>query len=102
MLRKMFEISRMQENSWPIFVRNSKLFEEVGEFSEALLHKEGFLPHKTMKEPLIGEAADIINCVVDVLSAAYTEYTIDEVMIELERHMAIKSQKWKMNIQSMK
>ena len=45
--------------------------EEVGEFSEALMHKMGFLPHKTMKEPLVGEAADVIITVLDTLSAAY-------------------------------
>jgi NTP pyrophosphatase (non-canonical NTP hydrolase) len=68
--------------------------EELGEFSEALMHKEGHLPHKTMKEPLAGEAADVIICVLDTFAAANPELSISEVSSLLQRHLEKKTLKW--------
>ncbi len=95
MIRSLIGISRDTYNTFPLFVRNSKIMEELGEFSEALMHKLGYLPHKTMKEPLMGEAADVIICVLDTLSAAYPELTEDELYNELQEQFVKKSEKWK-------
>jgi NTP pyrophosphatase (non-canonical NTP hydrolase) len=94
MFNEIFELSRSAHNTKPLFVRNSKIMEELGEFSEALMHKEGHLPHKTMKEPLAGEAADVIICVLDTFAAANPELSISEVSSLLQRHLEKKTLKW--------
>ena len=91
---ELFEISRNPINKFPILARNSKIMEELGEFSEALLHKLGFLPHKKMKEPIEGEAADIIICVIDALAGAYPDKSETELVDMLELQLTLKSEKW--------
>lgn len=71
-----------------------KLFEEGGELAEAINHKVGNLPHKTMKEPLVGEVADIINVVLSIFVKAHPELSTDELYALLISHMHIKSDKW--------
>ena len=94
MIKTLFTIAKSVANTWPPLVRNAKIMEEVGEFSEALLFKLGHLPHKTMKEPIEGEAADIIICVIDTLQSVYPDLTADELNAMLEQQLAKKSQKW--------
>lgn len=98
--QRLVTLGRSEFNTLPLFVRNSKIMEELGEFSEALMHKMGFLPHKIMKEPLVGEAADVILCIVDTLSCAYPELSDEEVVALLQEHLLKKSYKWEkvMNI----
>lgn len=100
MFSNIFKLSR--RSVFPLFVRNSKIMEELGEFSEALMHKAGFLPHKTMKEPLEGEAADVIICVLDTLAEAYPELSINEVSSLLQYHLELKSAKWEKLLESQK
>lgn len=88
------DLGRSQYNTLPVLARNGKIMEELGEFAEALLHKLGFLPHKTMKEPLMGEGADVIICVLDTLSAAHPELTTEEIETQLLEQLALKSAKW--------
>ena len=94
MIKNLFEIAQSDANKWPALVRNAKIMEEVGEFSEALLFKLGHLPHKNMKEPIEGEAADIILCVIDTLASVYPELTASELSDMLEKQLTKKSQKW--------
>jgi NTP pyrophosphatase (non-canonical NTP hydrolase) len=94
MFNEIFELSRNVKNTKPLFVRNSKIMEELGEFSEALMHKEGYLPHKVMKEELVGEAADVIICVLDTYSKAYSELSVQELSCLLQKHLELKLAKW--------
>ena len=94
MFNEIFELSRSKYNNKPLFVRNSKIMEELGEFSEALMHQEGYLPHKTMKEELAGEAADVIICVLDTFAAANPGLTVFEVSALLQKHLELKTAKW--------
>lgn len=94
MIKTLFEISVDPSNTFPVLARNAKTMEELGEFSEALLHKLGHLPHKTMKEPIEGEAADVIICIVDALAGAYPELTADELSDMLKAQLKKKAQKW--------
>jgi len=95
MINRLFEISCTPTNNFPVLARNSKIMEELGEFSEALLHKLGMLPHKEMKEPIEGEAADVIICVIDALAGAYPEMTAEGLTGMLEFQLGKKSLKWK-------
>ena len=94
MIRALFTIAKSAANTWTPLVRNAKIMEEVGEFSEALLFKLGHLPHKTMKEPIEGEAADVIICVIDTLQSVYPDLTVDELSDMLQQQLDRKSQKW--------
>ena len=93
MIKTIFEQSR--RNEMPLANRMIKVGEEVGELSEAVNHHEGWLPHKTMKEPLIGEVADVIITALDVLREA-TDYAIsdEELLDQLVRQLRTKSCKW--------
>lgn len=91
---RVFALSKNKLNTLPLFVRNSKIMEEVGEFSEAVMFQQGYLPHKNMKEPLEGEAADVIICVLDTLAAAYPDKTVDELVVMLSDQLSVKCEKW--------
>ena len=94
MIKALFEISKSNNNAWPALVRNAKIMEEVGEFSEALLHRLGHLPHKVMKEPIEGEAADVIICVLDTLSAVYPSLDANQLTEMLTIELEKKATKW--------
>lgn len=89
---KAIELSRRDARN--VFAKNTKIMEEVGEFAEALLHKEGYLPHKTMKEPLEGEVADIILCVLDTMAETYKDKTPTELLEMILLQMGTKTAKW--------
>lgn len=93
-LMKVFKLSRSDQNTLPVMARNAKLMEEVGEFSQALMFGQGYLPHKTVEEPLVGEAADVILCVLDTYAAAYPELSPEELAVNLVAQLEKKSAKW--------
>lgn len=72
-----------------------KLGEEFGEFCGATLIEDGRCPHKEMGEPSIGEGADIILCVLDVLSATYSNGTEQQIVASLMFALTEKLEKWK-------
>jgi NTP pyrophosphatase (non-canonical NTP hydrolase) len=78
----------------PVIARGLKLGEEFGEFSEALLHSQGLLPHKEMKEPLVGEAADVIICTLDALAGAHPDWAPEYLIDRLNEQLDKKSDKW--------
>ena len=79
----------------PIANRMNKLSEEAGELSESVNHFEGYLPHKTLKEPLAGEAADTIICTLDVMWARYSATMSDEEILDLLfEQLKTKAEKW--------
>lgn len=79
----------------PLSVRGLKLSEECGELSEAIAHQEGWLPLKQMKEPLIGEVADVIITAIDVLRDAHpTDISDEELMNMLDEWLKKKLDKW--------
>lgn len=71
-----------------------KLMEEVGELAECINFQLGYLPHKTMKEPLVGEAADVVQNVLAILAKAYPDLDSDEIVALLFDHLEKKTDKW--------
>lgn len=71
-----------------------KLMEEVGEYAEAINHAGGYLPHKKMKEPAIGEAADVIQNVICILGVLYPDRTPEQLFAELAAWLEVKTDKW--------
>jgi NTP pyrophosphatase (non-canonical NTP hydrolase) len=71
-----------------------KLMEEVGEFAEAINFACGYLPHKKMKEPAIGEAADAIQNVICILGVLYPDKSPHELFAELTIWLDKKTDKW--------
>lgn len=94
MINKLFEISCNSANKLPPLGRLAKTMEELGELSEALMHKLGHLPHKTMKEPLEGEVADVVICAIDTLAGAYPELNATQLADMLQLQLTLKSEKW--------
>jgi NTP pyrophosphatase (non-canonical NTP hydrolase) len=71
-----------------------KLMEEVGELSEAVNHSLGNLPHKTLKEPVIGEVADVIQNAIALAALVYPNKTGAELAEMLEDYLDSKTTKW--------
>lgn len=87
----MFELGKRDPK--PLLAAALKLSEEVGELSEAVLHHEGHLPHKTMKEPLAGEVVDVIHNAIAPFVKAYSGTTEDLARL-LIAQMHRKNAKW--------
>lgn len=88
------ELTRELETAPPVIL-GLKLAEECGEFSEALSKELGYLQHKELKEPLMGEAADVINVVLATLVMTYPEKSLNVISQELCLNMALKYTKYK-------
>lgn len=71
-----------------------KLAEETGEFGKAILIEQGRLPHKTLDEPAMGEAADIFNCVLGMLAKHYPNQSPEQLVEELTQWMGRKQGKY--------
>lgn len=71
-----------------------KLMEEVGELSECFNHFKGNLPHKTMKENIEGEAADVIICAIAIIARVYPDLNPDSVIQMIMKQLVLKSEKW--------
>jgi len=73
-----------------------KLAEEVGEFSEIMLHEMGFLRHKNKewKDTPIEEAADIINVLIGILAMHYPDKTPGELSNDLYEAIKKKGTKY--------
>jgi hypothetical protein len=88
----LFKLSK--RSIWPLGTRVIKVGEEFGEMCEAVNFHEGYLKHKTMKEPLSGEIADIIITAMDVLREAYKDYSDEELLQMITDQINIKAEKW--------
>ena len=95
LMRQMFDITQEHETA-PPFALTIKLAEEVGEFSEIMLHEFGFLRHKDKewKDTPIEEAADIINVLIGALAVHYPEKSPDDLTEELYAAMLKKGTKY--------
>ncbi len=71
-----------------------KLMEEVGELAECINFHLGNLPHKQMKEPAIGEAADVIQNVLAIVAKIYSHLPNDELIQLLSDQLELKTDKW--------
>ena len=71
-----------------------KLAEETGELAEATLAAAGYKPGKVMKEPMEGEAADVILCAIAVITKAYPNDSVDEIVDRIAAQMTLKTDKW--------
>lgn len=80
----------------PAYALTIKLQEELGEFSEIMLHEMGYLKHKDKewKDTPIEEAADIINVLIGTLSKHYDEMSSEELSHELFEAMKKKGTKY--------
>jgi hypothetical protein len=90
--RRMIQLGQLEPK--PLANLALKAAEEMGELAEAVNHLQGFLPHKKMKEPIEGEVADVINCVITVLIKAYPNKSAHEIYDMLEQQLIIKADKW--------
>jgi NTP pyrophosphatase (non-canonical NTP hydrolase) len=97
--QRLIELSRKDPK--PLANMMIKLGEEAGELAEAVNSHEGYLPHKTLKEPLIGEVSDVINCAISVMVKAYPAMTDEQLLEMLETYLVAKADKWELGINMM-
>jgi len=73
-----------------------KLSEEVGEFSEIMLHELGYLRHKDKewKDTPIEEAADIINILIGTLAMHYPDKSAGQLSDDLYAAVKKKGAKY--------
>jgi len=81
---KLFFMTSKYETMPPVAL-TVKLSEEVGEFSEVMLHEMGYLRHKdkVWKDTPIEEAADIINVLIGTLAVHYPDLAPEVLSDEL-------------------
>jgi len=91
----LFDITREHEDM-PATALTIKLSEEVGEFSEVMLHEMGYLRHKdkVWKDTPISEAADIINVLIGTLSVHYPDTPTSELFDQLRSALIVKGKKY--------
>jgi hypothetical protein len=78
----------------PLYGMLAHLTSEVGELAEAIEYHEGHLPHKTMKEPLVGEIADVVQCAMSILARVTPALTNDLRLQLLADNLESKTNKW--------
>jgi len=89
-----------QRETLPLMVMLAKVSEETGELSEATSVHAGYLPHKKMKEPLVGEVADVINTAIGVLVKAHPELNGGQIYDLLLESLNKKTDKWESVLQT--
>ena len=94
-LINIFELGKAKQQPGGVFARLAKLMEEAGELAEAVTHSQGLSPHKTMKEPLEGEVADVVICALDVLAQTYPELSSTRLLEILANQLNKKTTKWR-------
>lgn len=77
-----------------------KTFEEGGELAEAVNIHTGAIKHKTTKEPLVGEVADLVQCAIAVLVRATPDLTGEARAALLLEWLNKKTDKWEAVIDS--
>jgi len=78
----------------PLVAMAAKLFEEGGELAECVNIQEGFITHKAMKEPLVGEVADVVQVALSILVKATPCLTPQQRMDLFLEHFERKNSKW--------
>ena len=71
-----------------------KVSEETGEFGESILIERGRLPGKKLKEPAMGEGADVIIATICVLAKHYPHLSPAELTTLLTKWVNIKMAKY--------
>ena len=87
-----YDITLLRERK-PLEAMTLKLTEEVGEVAEQVNVMCGHIK-KDLKEPIEGEVADVLNCVLAILFKAYPEHSIYEILGKLNMAMEAKNKKW--------
>lgn len=78
----------------PLGAKLGKLFEEGGELAECVNIHQGYITHKQMKEPLVGEVADVVQCALAILVDAHPDMAPGELMEMFLSHFERKNAKW--------
>jgi NTP pyrophosphatase (non-canonical NTP hydrolase) len=96
-LHAVFDHLRRTSNmsTWSPTDRLAKAMEELGEVSTAVMILTGKLKHKKLDEPLVGEVADVMICLLDVLFSMHKDESNEELEEMLVQALFRKSGKWR-------
>ena len=91
-INEILQTSKSVNNNRKPFQVLCKLLEEIGELTTEINVVEGFLPkEKAGKDGIIGETADVMNCLIDLMYL----YNPNITETEFRTIMNNKLQKWK-------
>ena len=79
----------------PDWAHGLKLGEECGEVLECILKGNGFLAHKSLKEDVLHEVADVMNTCCALLTSHYPDMVPDDILDALANAMIKKGEKYK-------
>ena len=81
---------------WNVAEIITQVTQEMGEFSEACMIKNGTIRHKELEHPYhpFEEGADVLICVLDALSRLYPEKPASEIYCLFLYWMTRKCGKW--------
>jgi acyl carrier protein len=77
----------------PLYGIMNHLTSEVGELAESVEVHEGH-SQKVLKEPLVGEVVDVIQCALSVLARATEGMSDNDRLYLLTKHFVKKNDKW--------
>ena len=93
-VQRILQFTTDYEDSHPLAL-TTKLFEEGGELSEVVLKMTGHLRHKDKEfEPVMEEAADVINVTLGILAVVFPEKSPEELGEELLTALNKKANKY--------
>jgi NTP pyrophosphatase (non-canonical NTP hydrolase) len=84
----------VDKSTWELGDVKFKLDEELGELSEAIQIKRGKLNRPVGKDDEFGELADVMNCLVDMVSRVNPGMPPEEFIDRLKSAMDRKTKKW--------
>lgn len=77
----------------PLYGIMNHLTSEVGELAESVEVHEGH-SKKVLKEPLVGEVVDVIQCALSVLARTTEGMSDNDRLYLLTKHFSMKNDKW--------
>jgi NTP pyrophosphatase (non-canonical NTP hydrolase) len=86
-------ITTAERDTKPAISQLMKLVEETGEVAESVNVSMGFI-HKDLKEPLMGEIADVILCAIAVAKKMHPLINNTELYKAIDGYLNVKMDKW--------
>lgn len=89
------ELTLQDKNALPVFVKTTKLGEEIGELCEAVLQQHGYVrADKSGVGTVLEESADVMLQVIDTLAYAYPDENAEALLTMFSLMVCKKLKKW--------
>jgi len=93
LVRTVLEASDSIQNGRDTNHAIGKLREELKELPDEIIKRRD--GEALGADGIIGEAVDVIQCIIDIVRLEYPDLSHDELVSEMERRMSAKCEKWR-------